>query len=173
MSEDKPENREDFRNLTVYHKAMEIVDLVDRITYVIDEEIQRHPESKKLELAKLHLDYIVRNANIIPVKIAGATGVDLYDLQMENATIIRKAAREILADCTGLKYTEMKLSVDYLQLLRDEIELFRIEFVKWVKTFDMHKYIIDRWGLFNPPGVNYDDYDPDDDIPFNPTDENK
>ena len=93
------------------------------------------------------------------------------DLRMENATIIRRAAREILVDCTGLKLTEVKLSVDYLQLLRDEIELFRIEFAEWVKTFNELDYIIDRWGLFNPSGVNYDDYDPDDDIPFNPNNE--
>ncbi len=63
-------------------------------------------------------------------------------------------------------------SLDYLQVLRDEIELFRVEFAEWVKTFDHWDYIIDRWGLFNPPGVNYDDHDPDDDIPFNPNDIN-
>ncbi|MDP3643540.1 MAG: hypothetical protein Q8S54_10170 [Bacteroidota bacterium] len=27
-------------------------------------------------------------------------------------------------------------------------------------------YFIDRWGLFNPPGVGPFDHDPDDDIPF-------
>jgi len=171
MLEDEPEDRKDFRELSVYQKAIEIVYLVDKISFVLDEEIQNYPECTELELAKLHLDYIVSNAHIIPVKIAGASGVDLYDLRMENATIIRRAAREILVDCTGLKLTEMKLSVDYLQLLRDEIELFRIEFAEWVKTFNELDYIIDRWGLFNPSGVNYDDYDPDDDIPFNPNNE--
>lgn len=52
----------------------------------------------------------------------------------------------------------------------EEVELFRVEFAERVKTFDPWNYIIDRWGLFNPPGVNYDDHDPDDDIPFNPED---
>ena len=37
---------------------------------------------------------------------------------------------------------------------------------EWVKTFDEWNYIIDRWGLFNPPGVNYDDFDIDDELPF-------
>ena len=55
---------------------------------------------------------------------------------------------------------------EYLDLLRNEIENFRVLFAEWVKTFDQWDYIIDRWGLFNPPGVNYDDKDPDDDIPF-------
>jgi hypothetical protein len=34
------------------------------------------------------------------------------------------------------------------------------------KGFDKWDYIIDRWGLFNPPGVGPFDKDPDDDIPF-------
>ena len=60
---------------------------------------------------------------------------------------------------------------EYLDLLRNEVEEFRVLFAEWVKTFDQWNYIIDRWGLFNPPGINYDDYDPDDDIPFqNPFD---
>jgi hypothetical protein len=32
-------------------------------------------------------------------------------------------------------------------------------------------YIIDRWGLFNPPGVSPFDKDPDDGIPFTGFDE--
>jgi hypothetical protein len=50
------------------------------------------------------------------------------------------------------------------------MEEFRILFAEWVATFDNENYSIDRWGLFNPPGVNYDDHDPDDDIPFDPDD---
>ena len=51
-----------------------------------------------------------------------------------------------------------------------EIDEFRILFTEWVKTFDEWNYSIDRWGLFNPPDINYGDHDPDDDIPFNPSD---
>lgn len=36
---------------------------------------------------------------------------------------------------------------------------------------DGEAYIIDRWGLFNPPGVGPFDKDPDDDIPFRGFDE--
>ena len=59
---------------------------------------------------------------------------------------------------------------DYLQLLHNEIEAFRILFAEWVKTFDEWNYVIDRWGLFNPPGINYDDHNPDEDLPFNAED---
>ena len=51
-----------------------------------------------------------------------------------------------------------------------EVEEFRILFAEWVKTFDPWNYTIDRWGLFNPSGVNYDDKDPDDDISFDSDD---
>ena len=33
---------------------------------------------------------------IIPVKISGAEAVKLYDIKMENAAIIRKAARDLM-----------------------------------------------------------------------------
>jgi hypothetical protein len=40
--------------------------------------------------------------------------------------------------------------------------------VDWVAGFDQWNYLIDRWGLFNPPGVTAHDHDPDDDLPFDP-----
>ncbi|HZL08348.1 MAG TPA: hypothetical protein VFC65_00005 [Prolixibacteraceae bacterium] len=52
------------------------------------------------------------------------------------------------------------------------IEEYRLLFIDWVAAFDKWDYIIDRWGLFNPPGVGPFDHDPDDDIPFNGFDEN-
>lgn len=42
---------------------------------------------------------------------------------------------------------------DYAQLLRLAIEEFRLLFVAWVKGFDVRDYIVDDWGLFNPPGI--------------------
>ena len=106
----------------------------------------------------------------IPAKIAGVASEDTpYDLRMENAAIIRKAARELITDARGLQMHGYK-DEEYLDLLWNEVEEFRILFAEWVKSFDQWNYIIDRWGLFNPPGVNYDDQDPDDDLPFNPED---
>ena len=81
--------------------------------------------------------------------------------------MIRKAARELITDVRGIQMHGFK-DVEYLDLLRREVEEFRVLFAEWVKTFDCWNYIIDRWGLFNPPGINYDDKDPDADIPFNP-----
>ena len=117
-----------------------------------------------------HLEYLKKNAMTIPAKIAGVASEDTpYDLRMENAAIIRKAARELITDARGLQMHGYK-DEEYLDLLWNEVEEFRILFAEWVKSFDQWNYIIDRWGLFNPPGVNYDDQDPDDDLPFNPED---
>ncbi|HNW57202.1 MAG TPA: hypothetical protein PLR88_09465 [Bacteroidales bacterium] len=51
-------------------------------------------------------------------------------------------------------------------MVRDLIEEYRLLFIDWVAGFDKWDYIIDRWGLFNPPGVGPFDKDHDDDIPF-------
>ena len=54
--------------------------------------------------------------------------------------------------------------------MRKEIDEFRLLFIDWVAGFDEWNYIKDDWGLFNPPGLNAHDKDPDEDIPFNPDD---
>jgi hypothetical protein len=169
MFEEESNNRK-VQDLAVYQKAKSITDLVTKISEVIEDELAKHPKGIEKEMAERTLQDMIGNSYLLPAKIAGAEAVELYDLKMENAAIIRKAAREIPVACSGLELLGVENSLDYLQVLRDEIELFRIEFAEWVKTFDQWDYIIDRWGLFNPPGVNYDDHDPDDDIPFNPND---
>lgn len=150
--------------MPLYEKAMEILKIVERLTNLIPEEnkvlfeVSRNMYADALQLAP---------------KIAGAEGVDLYDIKMENAAVIRKCAREIYVQCNSfLIFGDDFKEAEYLDILRAEIEEFRVLFAEWVKTFDQWDYIIDRWGLFNPPGVNYDDPDPDDDLPFdNPLDD--
>ena len=169
MLEEESEH-DKIRKLAVYKRAEEIRILVQKISEVVDDELAKQSDRIEKEMAESTLQDMIHNSYLLPVKIAGAEGCELYDLKMENAAIIRKAAREIKVGCTGLKMLGIEKSLDYLQILRDEIEVFRIEFAEWIKTFDVWDYIIDRWGLFNPPGINYDDKDPDDDLPFNPND---
>lgn len=168
------EEEEDFdferhKQLPVFKKAEDILIMAEKLAELINDSIENKLEDAELMMAKSYTQNILENALIIGAKIAGAEAVELYDIKMENAAIIRKAAREIQTFCTGLTIFDLD-ELEYLELLREEVELFRVEFAEWVKTFDPWNYIIDRWGLFNPPGVNYDDHDPDDDIPFNPED---
>ncbi len=147
--------------MPLFKKAMEILDTLHRLENLIAEE---NPYLKEVAT------FMRADAMQIPAKIAGAVGADLYDLKMENAAIIRKNARNIYVQCNSFLMEDFK-ETEYLDMLRREIEEFRVLFAEWVQTFDPWNYIIDRWGLFNPPGVKYDDKDPDDDIPFeNPFD---
>lgn len=114
--------------------------------------------------------FMMEDAMMISAKISGAEAVDLYDLKMENAAIIRKCARELYVRAGSLRFEEEIKDKEYIELLRTEIEEFRLLFIDWVASFDPWNYVIDRWGLFNPPGVSAHDKDPDDDIPFNPKD---
>jgi hypothetical protein len=149
-------------NMPIYQKAEQIFRLTEGLIQIIPVENEFLQETT--------VRYMLENAMLIPVKIAGAEGGDLYDLRMENAAIIRKAARELYVQAGSLRYEEGITDKDYIELLRNTIEEFRLLFIDWVASFDVWNYIKDSWGLFNPPSVNAHDKDPDEDIPFNPND---
>lgn len=156
-----------WEKLPVFQKAREIMELVGSIIDSVEKTDIKFNDPIEAEMIQHNLKYMGINASIIPSKIAGVSSDDMpYDIRMENAAIIRKAARELITDARGLQMHGYP-DTEYLDILRKEVEEFRILFAEWVKTFDCWNYVIDRWGLFNPPGVNYDDLDPDDDIPFN------
>jgi len=142
--------------LPIYLKGKEIFDMVSKIADLIPDNDEHLKEVKAC---------ILSDAAQLTVKVAGAEAAGLYDLKMENAAIIRKAARDLMVqqhslDMFGFEY------VEYYQIVRDLIEEYRLLFIDWVAGFDKWDYIIDRWGLFNPPGIGPFDKDPDDVIPF-------
>jgi hypothetical protein len=151
--------RNELQKFPLYQKAEQIFKITQGLVKVI-------PDDNEF-LQETTVRFMMENAMIIPAKIAGAQAVDLYDLKMENATIIRKAARELYVQAGSLRFEEEILDKDYILLLRKEIDEFRLLFIDWVAGFDIWNYIKDDWGLFNPPGVNAHDKDPDEDIPFN------
>lgn len=158
---DKP-----WENLPIFQKAESIRTLIDSIVEITMESEMFFETEEDGKMIDDSINYLVDNSIILPSNIAAASDEDtLFDIKMENATNIRKAAREILTDLTTLEYYGFK-DIEYLDVLRAEMEEFRILFAEWVKTFNPWNYIIDRWGLFNPPGINYDDYGSDDDIPL-------
>jgi len=148
----------DSKSLPIFKKGKEIFDVVHKICELIPEE------NKDLQHVK---EMMIADAAQLSVKIAGAEAGELYDLKMENAAIIRKAARDLMVQNHSLKAFDFEY-VEYFDIVRNLIEEYRLLFIDWVAGFDKWNYIIDRWGLFNPPGVGPFDKDPDDDIPFNP-----
>jgi hypothetical protein len=147
----------DFKKLPIYKKGMEIYEVVDQICQLIPEDDEKLGHVKSI---------MIEDAMLLSVKVAGATGGQLYDIKMEAATIIRKAARELMIQNHSLEMFGFE-HVEYYQIVRNLIEEYRLLFIDWVSKFDPWDYITDRWGLFNPPGVGPFDHDPDDDIPFN------
>lgn len=131
-----PRNRKNYTQLPVYKKAESLADLARRICDVVDEE--------KDELQITH--QIMSNALIIPAKIAGAEGGDLYSIRFDNATIIKLSARELLAE-TNMLYD--LVDEKYVKMLRKEIEEFRVLFLEWVKSFDKTNDISDEWDIKN------------------------
>lgn len=154
--------RDELSKMPLYQKAEQILQITRGLVETVPKE--------NAFLQETSVRYMMENAYLIPAKIAGASGVGLYDLKMENAALIRKAARELYVQAGSLRFEEGCKELDYIELLRNTIEEFRLLFIDWVASFDPWDYIIDRWGLFNPPGVSAHDKDPDDDIHFNPDD---
>lgn len=144
-------------NLPIYKKGKEILDTVLSICELFPEE------NEHLQFIK---GQIIADASMLTVKIAGAEAAELYDIKMEAAAIIRKAARDLMVQNHSLKYFGFE-HTEYYSIVRDLIEEYRLLFIDWVAGFDKWDYIIDRWGLFNPPGVGPFDKDPDENIPFN------
>ena len=155
-------NRDELEQFPLYQKAEQIFKITQGLVEIVPADNEHLQETT--------VRFMLEDAMIIPAKIAGAQAVDLYDLKMENATIFRKAARDLYVFAGSLRFEEGIQDKDYIHLLRNEIDEFRLLFIDWVASFDVWNYIKDDWGLFNPPGVSAHDKDPDDDIPFNPDD---
>lgn len=133
------------KQMPIFVKAIEINELIQGLDVLLAENED--------ELLQSQREFLIENALIIPAKISSAESVALYDLKMENAAIIRKAAREIFVSVGSLKYLGLN-DLDYIDLIREKVEEFKILFREWVKGFDPENYIFDDWGLFNPPGAD-------------------
>jgi hypothetical protein len=154
---DSEDEEIDPKELPIYKKGREIFEVVNQIAQLIpdDDGPLAHVKGVMLE-----------DAMLLTVKVAGASAGQLYDIRMEAAAIIRKSARNLMIQNHSLEMFGFE-HVEYYQIVRDLLEEYRLLFIDWVSKFDRWNYVIDRWGLFNPPGVGPFDHDPDDDIPFN------
>jgi len=144
------------RDLPIYKKAEEIYKTLRIITDLFpeDNEHLQHLKSNLLE-----------GIMVIQAKISGAEAVKLYDIKMENAAIIRKAAREIMVSGHQLEFLGFS-DAKYYKIIRNLIEDFRLLFIDWVAGFNPKHFIVDEWGLFNPPGISPDYVQRDDELNF-------
>lgn len=148
-----------YRHLPVFIQVEVICEIVEGIVDGISiEDTTVRTECKKA-MYKYHTHSMMENALLIPSKIVEAHQSELFDIKMECATFIRKAAMDILIDAQGLHRAGFN-EPDYIVILKESIETFRPLFARWVATFNPKNYLIDRWGLFNPEGVHYTDPSP-------------
>lgn len=150
-----------FENLEIYTKAMNLVQLVNSFMLAIPEDDEYLQSTKGI---------MMEDAFVIAAKIAGAEGGNLYSIRMQNAAIIRSHAMSLYVQIGSLRFHANFKDVEYVAILRNEIEEFRLLFIEWVASFDATNYIWDEWELFNPPGAiapdpsdfNDDSFDPND-----------
>lgn len=144
------------RNTPIFKKAEEIYQALKTITDLFPED-------------NIYLNEIKANllgdSMIILAKISGAEAVKLYDIKMENAAIIRKAARDIFVGGNTLEMFGFE-DAKYYKVVRNLIEEFKILFAEWVEGFNPKHFIVDDWGLFNPPGISRDYIQRDDELNF-------
>lgn len=131
-------------HLPIYQKAMSICKLVESFMSTLPEDDIFLQQSKGL---------MMEDAIAIPSKIAGAEGVKLYSIRMQNAALIRNHAMHLYAQLGSFRFHSKFKEQEYVTLLRKELDEFKVLFVKWVADFDPEIYIWDDWGLFNPPGA--------------------
>jgi hypothetical protein len=123
-----------YSQLPVFRKAKELLDVVQTIVEIIDEE------KDEMRVGQLMLE----NAMLIPAKIAGAEGGDLYSIRLDNATLIKLAARDIMVQTNELRSFKL-CDEKYIVLLRTELEEFRQVFHQWIEGFDKENDATDEW----------------------------
>ncbi|MCU0320027.1 MAG: hypothetical protein MUE88_08110 [Flavobacteriales bacterium] len=138
-----------YRETPLFKKATEIRELAEAI-------VESAPDDTGLDRFKARMlqtskEDIMAHAYTIEAKIAGAFGMDLYDLQMENACLIRRACRELVVALRGLEMGGHSEPAHF-DLVRNAVEEFRPLFAEWVATFKDSERLWDDWGLFNLPG---------------------
>ncbi|HVS94489.1 MAG TPA: hypothetical protein VHE59_20765 [Mucilaginibacter sp.] len=163
---------EKYQRLPVYKKAEELLELAEAIVEAIKEDDEKEWLSGE----------IVGNAMLIQAKIAGAEGGGLYSLRMENAVLIKYAVYNMRNAVISTEMFGLN-NEDYVNLMREKVEEFRIEFVAWIRGFDKSYDIPDNWAIrydtstpeqeeleklmfdddkFDMDDPDEDDFDPDD-----------
>ncbi len=126
----------------LYNKWREVLGLVrafaDNLTSELDDESETHEQMTKR--------FIYENGMIIGPKLFGAATTDLYILQMENASIIRTNAKQLMEQ-VGFAVLMGFAEESYKEVISEAMNEFRLLFKNWVSTFEKDDFE-DEWGLF-------------------------
>jgi len=150
------ESNNELDDLPLYKKGKEILDVVNYIGKLIPED------DESLQSIR---GQMICDAALLAVKVSDAEFSEYYDMKMEAAVIIRKAANDLMFAQPALEMRGFK-EAQYFQIIGDLIAEYRLLFLEWVADFDCSTRTPDSWGLFNPWNLlgNFhdDDFDPSD-----------
>jgi len=125
-----------YEKLPVYQKAQELFDLAEVIADALkDDEMKEHLAAQMLS-----------NAALVQAKIAGAEGGSLYSLRMQNAVLIKLAVQDMFNAVSFASMVEIN-EEDYVDLVRDKVDEFRLVFNEWIRGFDKTYDIPDNWAI--------------------------
>ena len=134
----------------LYNQWIQVFVLVESLCENLQPQPGKNPASSDVPVPGDYLEHLTEmmlaDASLIPAKISGAEAGDLYILRMENAAIIRKAANDVMMQCSGFSMMGVA-NEDELEAVKREIEIFRDYFREWVASFEKDEYE-DEWGLF-------------------------
>ena len=137
-------NYEKIQQLPIYQKAELLFQLVESLAASLPEDNELLQSMKEIMRA---------DAMMLPAKIAGAEAGNIYSIRMQNAAIIRYHAMSLYTQVGSLSLYDESIDTAFTNLIRTEIENFRLLFIDWVNGFDKSDYICDDWELFNPKGA--------------------
>jgi hypothetical protein len=78
---------------------------------------------------------MLEDAMMLTVKVAGAEVGQLYDIKMEAAAVIRKAAQNLMIQNHALEIFGFE-HVEYFHIVINLLEEYRLLFIDWVSKFD-------------------------------------
>jgi hypothetical protein len=131
----------DVEELPLYKKGQEIAEVVFCIADII-------PEDESLNMVK---DFMCEDVLVMTSKIIAAHFAPYYDIKMESAIMIRKAAMDMQLHYQALRMFGFE-DFKYYNIVLNLLEEYRLLFIEWIKDFEPCEYVEDRWGLFNVPG---------------------
>ncbi len=125
-----------YRKLPIYKKAGSIIQTTAALVECFEEK----------DLAEPIKSLMLENAMTLQAKVVNAEAGDFYSHRMDNAVLIKLAARELRSQTFLCEAMDL-VSKDYLNLLRNEINEFRVIFLEWVRSFDTANDIRDEWSF--------------------------
>ncbi|GGG50285.1 hypothetical protein GCM10011414_19950 [Croceivirga lutea] len=128
-------NKSNLSSLPVYQKSLEVNDLSLALEAYFSLE-KSSPLFKRRKIASLRSEIVSAikdDAQLISRFISETVDTDCVELRSKHLTFINTITKNILSYCNGLDRDGVR-EKEYVNLLRQEIKLFRRHFKSWRKS---------------------------------------